>query len=261
MLPTITVFGKTIAMYGLMITLGIIIGVMIALLRRKKYNISKDDIVFSSCYAGIGLVVGAKLLYIITIVPAIIENWNIIISDIRILYDALSAGFVFYGGLIGAVIGYYIYCRQYKLNFKMLMDLMAPSIPIIHGTGRIGCFFAGCCYGFHYDGPFHIIFEHSTVAPNGIALFPIQIVESILNIMVGILLILYTKRERKEGQAIGIYILCYSIMRFLLEFLRGDISRGIIFNLSTSQLISILLLPVGLYLTIKPKKICGTNKG
>ncbi len=254
MLPTITVFGKTIAMYGLMITLGIIIGVMIAILRRSKYNISKDDVIFSSCYGGIGLVVGAKLLYIITIIPHIIKNWNVIISDIKILNQVLSKGFVFYGGLIGAVIGFYIYSRMYKIDFMMLLDLMAPSIPIIHGIGRIGCFFAGCCYGMHYEGPFHIVFEHSTVAPGGIPLFPIQLVESIFNITAGILLILYTRRERKPGKAIGIYIIYYSIMRFLLEFLRGDISRGIVFNISTSQLISIFLLPLGLYLFMKPKK-------
>lgn len=254
MLPTITVFGKTIAMYGLMITLGLFIGVLIAILRRRKYNISRDDVLFSSCYGGIGLVIGAKLLYIITIIPIIIENWNIIMSDIKALYHAMSSGFVFYGGLIGALIGYYIYCKQYKMNFMVLMDLMAPSIPIIHGIGRIGCLFAGCCYGMHYDGPFHIIFEYSTVAPNGIPLFPIQLVESIFNILAGALLILYTRRKRKPGKAIGLYVIYYSIMRFFLEFLRGDISRGIILNLSTSQLISIFLLPLGLYLFFKPKR-------
>ncbi len=258
MLPTINIFGKTIAMYGLMICLGIFCGIMIALLRRKKYNISKDDTFFSSCYAGIGLIVGAKLLYIITIIPIIIRNWSLVISDIRILYDAISGGFVFYGGLLGAVIGYYIYCRTYKIDFINLIDLMAPSIPIIHGIGRIGCFFAGCCYGKHYDGPFHIVFENSTAAPNGIPLFPMQILEAILNITAGIILIVYARKIRRQGRTIGLYIIYYSIMRFLLEFLRGDVSRGIIFNISTSQLISILLLPIGLYIffNTKSRKAC-----
>ncbi len=250
MLPTISIFGKTIAMYGLMIVIGIFIGVAIAIFRHKKYSISKDDVMFSSCYAGIGLIVGAKLLYIITIIPILIRNWSIIIADIQILLQVLSGGFVFYGGLFGAVIGYYIYSRQYKLDFMELIDLIAPSIPIIHGIGRIGCFFAGCCYGQHYDGPFHIIFRNSTAAPNGIPLFPIQLVESICNLAAGIVLLIYARRIRKPGRVTGIYIVYYSIMRFLLEFLRGDISRGIIFNLSTSQIISIFLLPLGLYLII-----------
>lgn len=257
MLPTINIFGKTIAMYGLMITLGIFIGVVIALLRHKKYNISMDDTFFSACYAGIGLVIGAKLLYVLTIAPILIKNWDIIMSDIKVLFNALAGGFVFYGGFLGALIGYYIYCRKYKLDFVKLLDLMAPSIPIMHGIGRIGCFFAGCCYGMHYDGPFHIVFENSMAAPNGVPLFPTQIVESIFNILAGIILIIYTRRVRRTGRAIGIYIIYYSIMRFCLEFLRGDIARGSILSISTSQLISILLLPVGLYMVFgfKSKKM------
>lgn len=257
MLPTITVFGKTIAMYGLMIVIGIFIGVMIAISRSKKYSISRDDIIFSSCYGAIGLIIGAKLLYIITIIPIVVENWNIIMSDIKLLYHSLSAGFVFYGGLLGAAMGYYLYCRKYNISFPKMIDLIAPSIPIIHGIGRIGCFFAGCCYGMHYDGPFHIIFKNSTVAPNGIPLFPIQLVESILNISAGIIILIYTRKPRKQGQAIGIYIIYYSIMRFILEFFRGDAARGIALNISTSQWISIILLPIGLYLflNIKLKKV------
>lgn len=248
MLPTISIFGKTIAMYGLMIVIGVFIGVGIAILRHNKYNISRDDVMFSSCYAGIGLIIGAKLLYIITIIPILIRNWNTIMADIQILLDALSGGFVFYGGLLGAIIGYYIYCRKYKIDFIKLMDLIAPSIPIIHGIGRIGCFFAGCCYGKHYDGPLHIVFENSAAAPNGVPLFPIQPVESICNITAGIVLLIYAKRIRKPGQVTGSYLVYYSIMRFILEFLRGDISRGFILNLSTSQIFSLILLPIGLYL-------------
>ena len=200
------------------------------------------------------MLIGAKLLYIVTIIPAIIENWDVIKADMGILYQSLSAGFVFYGGLIGGLIGYYIYCRQFKLDFLLFMDLMAPSLPIMHGIGRIGCLFAGCCYGIHYEGPFHITFERSIVAPNGVPLFPTQIVESILNIIAGIFLIIYSRRERQQGRIIAVYIIYYSIIRFILEFLRGDIPRGMVFSISTSQLISILLLPIGLYLFLKPKK-------
>ncbi|NLL00082.1 MAG: prolipoprotein diacylglyceryl transferase [Clostridiales bacterium] len=261
MLPTINIFGKPISMYGLMIVLGIFIGVAIANLRRKKYNISKDDVLFSSCFAGIGLIVGAKLLYIITITPILIRNWDVIMADIQILWQVLSGGFVFYGGLIGAIIGYYIYCKIYKMDFVKLIDLIAPSVPIIHGIGRIGCFFAGCCYGMHYDGPFHVIFEHSVAAPNGVPLFPIQLVESLCNILAGIGLLIYARPIRRPARVTGIYMVYYSIMRFALEFLRGDITRGMILNMSTSQLISILLLPIGLYLIIgfKPKSRVNNN--
>lgn len=254
MLPTITILNKTIAMYGLMIVLGILIGVGIAVIRRKPYHYDKDDILFASSYAGIGLVLGAKLLYIITVLPQIIENWDILSSDINNFYYILSGGFVFYGGLIGAAIGFSIYCRQYHLNIKKMLDFFAPIIPIIHGFGRVGCFLAGCCYGIAYEGPLHIIFEHSPVAPNGISLFPIQLVESASNFIAGILLLIYSKPNRRPGKTIGLYIIYYAIMRFIYEFLRGDIVRGQFFNISTSQWISFLLLPIGAYLCFEVKK-------
>ncbi|NLP35114.1 MAG: prolipoprotein diacylglyceryl transferase [Clostridiales bacterium] len=249
MLPTITIFGKTIAMYGLMIVLGLFIGIGIAIARHKSNNFKKDDIIFASCYAGIGLVIGAKLLYILTTLPQIIKNWDVLVSDINNFYQLLTGGFVFYGGFIGAAIGFYIYCRQYNLNTIKMLDFFAPIIPIIHSFGRIGCFFAGCCYGINYEGLLHIIFEHSPVAPNGIPLFPIQLVESASNLSFGIILLFYAKKtERKPGKVIGLYVIYYAIMRFTFEFLRGDIIRGFFLNLSTSQWISFLLLPIGVWL-------------
>ncbi|NLK27952.1 MAG: prolipoprotein diacylglyceryl transferase, partial [Clostridiales bacterium] len=239
---------KTIAMYGLMIALGILIGVFIAVQRCKKYNFSKEDVIFASCYAGIGLILGAKILYILTILPVFIDNWNALITDINHLFLLLSGGFVFYGGFLGAIIGFLIYAKQYHLNFINLLDLIAPSIPIIHGFGRIGCFFAGCCYGIPYEGPFHIIFEHSPIAPNGTPLFPVQLLESICNLIAGGLLILYAKPTRRPGKVLGLYTIYYTVFRFTFEFLRGDALRGIFLNLSTSQWISLAILPLGLYL-------------
>lgn len=248
MLPTITVLNRPIAMYGFMIVLGIFIGVGIAVARRKPYQFEKDDILFASCYAGIGLVLGAKLLYILTILPQIINKWEILSSDMNYFYHILSGGFVFYGGLIGAAIGFTIYCKQYHLDIIKMLDFFAPIIPIIHGFGRIGCFFAGCCYGIEYEGPLHIIFEHSPVAPNGIPLFPIQLSESASNFLAGSILLIYGKPNRRPGKAIGLYIMYYAIMRFLYEYLRGDVARGQLLTFSTSQWISFLLLPIGTYL-------------
>lgn len=246
MLPTVHVFGKTIAMYGLLIIIGIFFGLTVAIIRRKKYNITSDDIIFSSCYAGLGLLIGSKLLYIITIIPDIITYWEQILAKPSLLLSVISGGFVFYGGLFGALIGYYFYCKQYHINLITLLELLAPSIPLIHAFGRIGCYFAGCCYGIHYDGPFHIIFQNSIVAPNNISLFPIQLVEAALNFTLSIILLLYASKKRKAGQTLGIYFICYSVIRFILEYFRGDVARGILLGVSTSQWISLALIPIGL---------------
>ena len=248
MMPTVQIFGRTIAMYGLMIVIGLLTGMAIALLRSKKSNLLTEDVLFASCFAGIGLLIGAKLLYIITIVPKLIHYHKVFYANPQLFLALLEGGFVFYGGLIGALAGYYLYCKIFKVKPLLMLDFIAPSVPIIHAFGRLGCNFAGCCYGISYDGPGHVLFHHSVSAPNNLALFPTQLTESMLNFTAGILLLFYARHPRKPGNVLGIYLIYYSIMRFLLEFLRGDVSRGLFLKLSTSQWISLALLPIGLWL-------------
>jgi phosphatidylglycerol---prolipoprotein diacylglyceryl transferase len=261
MLPTFQLFGRTIAMYGSMIAVGLLVGITIALLRSKKYNFLTEDVLFASLFGGIGLFVGAKLLFIITVIPKLITHRKILFAHPNVLLAILSGGFVFYGGLIGAILGFYIYCRKFRLDFIRILDLIAPSIPIIHGFGRIGCYFAGCCYGIHYTGPGHVIFHLSNYAPDHIPLFPTQTLESILNFLFGIALLFYAKRHRKPGTVLGVYFIYYAVMRFTLEFFRGDIARGFFLGLSTSQWISLLFLPIGVWLVTGLKPFRFSRKG
>jgi phosphatidylglycerol:prolipoprotein diacylglycerol transferase len=213
-----------------------------------------EDVLFSSFFAGIGLFLGAKLLYILTILPELITYRQSFITNPAMLLPILTKGFVFYGGLLGAVIGYYLYCRNYHIKTLPLLDLIAPSIPIIHGFGRLGCYFAGCCYGIPYQGPYHLIFHQSISAPNEVPLFPTQLLESGFNFLAGILLLIYAKPTRKSGNVLGLYIIYYAAMRFSLEFLRGDAVRGVLLGISTSQWISLALIPVGIWLFIRKIK-------
>lgn len=251
MLPTIDVYGREISLYGLMGVIGISFGVAAAIYRRKIYDIKKEDVLFSSCYAGIGLLIGAKLLFILTMLPNLIRNKDILIANPKLLLHILSGGLVFYGGLIGAVLGLYIYSKQYKIHFINILDLMAPSIPLIHGFGRIGCFTAGCCYGIAYDGLFHVIYKQSQIAPNDVALLPVQLISSGINFLGSIVLFFFARKKRKPGKVIGIYFIFYSMARFIIEFFRGDVVRGIFFGISTSQWISVVLIPIGLWFCFK----------
>ena len=81
-------------------------------------------------------------------------------------------GFVFYGGLIGAVLAMWWYTHHFKMDFWQSVELLIPSVPLVHAFGRIGCFCGGCCYGIPFDPPIGIAFTNSPVAPNGIPLFP-----------------------------------------------------------------------------------------
>ena len=254
MLPSINVFGLEIPTYGIIIFIGICIGAIIAIQYFSKFNnIKKEDVFYAILYAVVGLGVGAKLLYILTNIPFIIKNsatlgfWNIIGQMFR-------GGFVFYGGLIGGILGVFIYAKQFKISFKSLLLTLIPVVPLIHSIGRIGCLCAGCCYGMPYDGFGAIIFDHSPIAPNGVPLFPMQIVEAICNFVVFIILLLTYKRFLGTYKTVGLYLILYSIVRFTLEFFRGDLIRGIYFSLSTSQWISIALFIIGIVIFVYEHK-------
>lgn len=228
-----------------MIVLGGALGVLAACFRKNHFGIQRDDIAYSAVYAGIGVLVGAKLLYILISLPEIVRNWEAYTASPANFLTLLQSGFVFYGGLIGAVGGIAIYAKSYKLKSFELLEVLTPSIPLIHAFGRFGCFCAGCCYGRPFPPPLGVAFNASPVAPHDVTLFPVQLVESGLNLLLFVLLLLLSRKKRKTGTILGTYILCYAVIRFVLEYFRYDSMRGFLFGLSTSQWISILLLPVG----------------
>lgn len=248
MLPFIFVFGLKISMYGLLIVLGVAIGTAAAVFFPSKKGVSKQDIIFATCYAGIGALLGSKILYLIITIPQLLNHKEQIIFSKELITELITSGFVFYGGLIGGVLSVYIYARKFNLHFLNLIEIMVPVVPLIHSIGRIGCFCAGCCYGKPMDPPFGVHFHPESVAPKGIALFPIQLLESVLNLMLFIGIFIYSRKERRSGQILGLYFIGYGIVRFILEYFRYDVARGIFWGLSVSQWISILLLPIGLYL-------------
>ena len=258
MLPYITIFGHEVATYGLIIFIGIFIGGIIAIQYFTKFHdVKKEDVFYAILYAVIGVGIGAKLLYILTNIPFLIENYNTI--DLwDTLLQMFKGGFVFYGGLLGGILGVFIYAKQFKISFKSLLLILIPVVPLIHSIGRIGCLCAGCCYGMEYHGFGAITFHNSILAPNGVPLFPMQIVEFICNLLIFIALLVTYKRFLGTYKTLGLYLILYSIVRFVLEFFRGDLIRGIYFSLSTSQWISIVLFIVGIGIMIyefKRKKL------
>lgn len=251
MYPFINIFGKTITTYSLAMIAGAFVAVFLARFLAKKVGINTaEDSTDTLIFAGIGCLVGAKLLYLLVSVDVywfpdrtLLENlnyWRILLSN---------GGLVFYGGLIGAFLGAIIYTRYYKMATTDLIEGIMPSIPLFHAFGRVGCFLAGCCHGIEYDGIFSVTFTNSPAAPNGVPLFPVQLAEALLNfILAGILSVMYTKKLRR-GTVTATYMISYAIIRFVLEFFRGDLIRGVAI-LSTSQWISIAMLIVGVALVI-----------
>ncbi len=244
MLPELFSIGPfTVYSYGLMIAIGVIAAIWLGEYGAKQTGLAEDGfITILGVISVAGGFLGAKILYFITILPEVIQNPSIILQE-------LSNGFVVYGGLIGGILTAYVCCRIKKVNFWAAFDLAAPVIALAQFFGRIGCFLAGCCYGEPTESRFGVEFHDSLYAPTGVALFPIQLVSAGLNLLNFLFLyLLWKKGHMKKGIVGAAYIITYSIGRFLLEFFRGDLERGAVGVLSTSQFISIFTLAIGLVL-------------
>ena len=147
-----------------------------------------------------------------------------------------------------------------KTDFWKYFDLVMPSVALAQGFGRIGCLLAGCCYGRETNSIFSITFQNSDFAPNHVALIPTQIYSSVLDFLHFGILLYIARHKKKDGQVAACYLIFYSIGRFVLEFFRGDLIRGSVGMLSTSQFISLFILVAGiLILVIRSKKKTATD--
>ncbi len=154
----------------------------------------------------------------------------------------LGGGFVFYGGLIFGLIFYGIYSLILKKFPFKYSGFLAPGLVFGHAIGRIGCFLAGCCFGNQCDLPWAVTINHQQV-------HPVQIYEAVGLIIIGLIMLKLIRAAINAYSILGIYLLSYSILRFAIEFYRGDVVRGIYRDLlSTSQIISMVLFAIGIIL-------------
>lgn len=252
--PTFTVFGHTVGLYGVCIVVGLAIGILVSVAYADTCGIGRDDVFYSMLLGMIGVLIGGKLLYVLINLPTVWRLRDVIFASAESFAKAMGSGYVFYGGLIGAVAFVLWYIKKFRIDASRLLCAAAPSIPLIHSFGRLGCFMAGCCYGKPYDGALSVVFTRSVGAPNGVKLFPSQLMEMAALAFIFLALVLVRIRVSDGWRLVSYYALSYSAVRFLLEFMRGDGERGIYLGLSTSQWISILLFAAGVILLVRRTK-------
>ena len=244
----------TIYGYGLMIAIGILAAYFTGEYRAKKRKLPYEHVFYLVVWCVVGGFLGAKILYWIT-------EWKSIVEDPGFLRDTLTDGFVVFGGIIGGILTAYVYCKVEKLSFLKFFDTLMPSVALAQGLGRIGCLLAGCCYGKETDSIFSITFHESEFAPNNVPLIPTEIYSSILDFAHFGLLLYIAGRKKRDGQVAACYLIFYSLGRFALEFLRGDLIRGNVGMLSTSQFISLFTGAAGvIILILRSRKTPDTKK-
>lgn len=262
MLPVLFKIGPlTIHSYGFLLAIGVLSAMLLGLKLGKEDNINtKDlsDLIFFSILIGL---LGAKIYLFFA-------EFGYYTKDLSRIKELLTQAGAFYGGLIPGILFGVWFIRKKNMDLKRIGDLAGPALALGHFFGRLGCFSAGCCFGRDANGcSIGVVFpdlSQDTGVPIGKLLFPTQLMEAVLNLLnFVVLLYLYKKKRTFAGKIFAIYIFNYSLIRFFVEYFRGDHDRGYVFggmespflSLSIPQLISIagILISVFLYLKFKRK--------
>lgn len=240
----LTIGPVTIHGYGLMIGIGVMVALLMGDFRAKKKGLN-GDLIYGLTVATVILgFLAARILFILTEWSDFVKNPMAFIT---------GSGFVVYGGIIGGILTIFGYCKWKKMDFLAYLDLMIPSVAIAQGFGRIGCFLAGCCYGKETDSILGVTFTNSHYAPNHVKLLPSQLFMSAGDFVLGAVLLWYASKNPTRGKTSMLYLMLYSIGRFLVEFTRND-NRGTIGAFSTSQFIGIFVFIAGtiMYFAVLP---------
>lgn len=160
----------------------------------------------------------------------------------------LGGGFVFYGGLIFGLISFLLLSLVFKKFSFSHTVLLAPGLAFGHAVGRVGCFLTGCCYGSQCDLFFavkmHDEYRHA-----------VQLYEAAGLFALGMLSLRWIKTKKDNIFVLTHYLLYYAVLRFIVEFYRGDTIRGLHwFSLSTSQWVSIIIAALSLLAIILQKQ-------
>jgi phosphatidylglycerol:prolipoprotein diacylglycerol transferase len=238
----------TIYTYGVMLAAAYLLGLQLAIVRARRAGLDSGRVLDLGVYLVIAALLGAKFLLLFV-------NFGYFRSNPGEIFVLLRSGGVFYGGLIGATLVAFWYIRRHGLPLWTTCDMFAPGIALGHVVGRLGCLLAGCCYGKPTSVPWAITFTDPFAAANvgtplNIPLHPTQIYEAGAELLILVFLLMTERRGRRfPGRTFWGYMFLYAVSRFAIEFYRGD-ERGIIWGLSTSQSISLIIAPLSLVMLL-----------
>lgn len=233
-----TVFGIDVRWYGILISIGIILGVLLALKEAKRVGIDEDKLLDLFLIAIPCAIIGARAYYVIF-------SWDYYKGDIFKIINIRGGGLAIHGALLGALITGYIYCKVKKLDFLKIIDIVAPSLALGQSIGRWGNFINREAYGRATNLPWAITVD-------GIKVHPTFLYESLWNFGLFLFLLNFRKNKKYDGNVFVWYIIIYSIGRFFIEGLRTD---SLMFGpIRMAQFISIVFIAFGILFGLYLKK-------
>jgi phosphatidylglycerol:prolipoprotein diacylglycerol transferase len=238
--------------YGVLLAAAYLVALQMAVVRARRRGIDGTKVMDLGIYLIIAALVGAKLMLVVV-------DFEYFRNQPRELLSLVRAGGVFYGGLLAALGVAIVLVRRYQLRLWTTADIFAPGIALGHVIGRLGCLFAGCCFGRPTDVPWAITFTNPLAASNvgtplGVPLHPTQLYDAGAELLIMIVLLATERRGRPfEGRTFWLYMLLYGISRFIVEIYRGD-ERGMIMGVSTSQFVSLVVVPLAVLMLVRLRR-------
>ena len=240
--------------YGLFYALGFVIAYFLIsyLAKKKGLPITKDDVADFLVYEIVGVVLGARLIYVFVYNPFYyLQNPFEIIA-------VWHGGLSFHGGLIGAIVAAYLFCKRKKIELYDLADIAVVPVALALALGRIGNFMNAELYGRIANVPWCIDYSKNQFVqnlPNGCR-HPAQIYASIKNLAIFSVLWFIKDKKIPKGFMFWSFVALYGLFRTIVEFFRQpDEQVGFIFNYFTiGQLLSFPLFLLGLYMLFRLNK-------
>ncbi|MEA5096651.1 MAG: prolipoprotein diacylglyceryl transferase [Sedimentibacter saalensis] len=236
-----TIFGVDIMWYGVLISTGVLLGVVFALKECKRIGFKEDNLLDFLLYAIPAAIIGARAYYVIF-------SWDFYSKNPDQIINIRNGGLAIHGALIAGVIVGVLFCKKRKIKVLELLDIVMPSVALGQAIGRWGNFINQEAHGGPTDLPWGIIV-------NGQKVHPTFLYESIIDLCIFLFLMWFRKNKKTtDGQVLGLYLIFYSAGRFFVEGLRTD--SLMFLGMRVAQLISLgsILLGVILLVYLNKKK-------
>ena len=251
---SVSIFGFEIAYYGIIIGIGVMLGIVLASYLAKRTGQNPDTYYDLALYAVVLSIIGARIYYVIF-------SWDSYKNDLLSIFNLREGGLAIYGGVIAAVITVFVYARIKKISFWLLADTASPALILGQIIGRWGNFFNREAFGEYTEGFFAMqlpvnavrasditdkMMEHLTVIDgvSYVQVHPTFLYESLWNIGVLTVMLIWMKYKRFEGEIFLTYLFGYGIGRFWIEGLRTDQLLIPGTQAAVSQILAIVLVVV-----------------
>jgi phosphatidylglycerol---prolipoprotein diacylglyceryl transferase len=235
MYPILFSYGPfKIYTYGFFLALAFLIAMYVAGREAKRRGGRPEQIYDLTFYGIIAAIIGSRLFDVIL-------KWDYFAAHPLEIFMLWKGGLAFQGGLILGLLTILFYIYRHKMPLWTTLDIMAMAMPLGQFIGRLGCFMAGCCYGKECHLPWAVTFNNpNTLGPIGVPVHPTELYESFLSLGVFFFLLWFRHRQNFPGQILGVYFLLAGVVRFLVEFFRGD-ERGpeLLLGMPSTQLIAL----------------------